>query len=58
MSTISVVKADDCLIIYCFTSNSRISHQYEDVTTAGKGLQNLGLRVFEQGGVFIVSHLL
>jgi hypothetical protein len=35
---------------------------YGDVTTAGKGLQNLGLysalRAFEQGGIFIVLHLL
>jgi hypothetical protein len=33
-----------------------------DVTIAGEGLQNLGLcsalRVFEQGGIFIVPHLL
>jgi hypothetical protein len=35
---------------------------YGDVTIAGEGLQNLGVcsapRVFEQGGIFIVSHLL
>jgi hypothetical protein len=35
---------------------------YGDVTTAGEGLHNLGLcsalRAFEQGGIFIVSHLL
>ena len=34
----------------------------ETVTIAGEGLQNLGLcsalRAFEQGGIFIVSHLL
>jgi hypothetical protein len=34
----------------------------EDVTIAGEGLQNLGLcsalRAFEQGGIFIVPHLL
>jgi hypothetical protein len=34
----------------------------EDVTTAGEGLQNLdlclALRAFEQGGIFIVPHLL
>jgi hypothetical protein len=33
-----------------------------DVTIAGEGLQNLGLcsalRAFEQGGIFIVPHLL
>jgi hypothetical protein len=37
-------------------------HLYGDVTTAGEGLQNLGpcpvLSVFEQGGIFIVPHLL
>jgi hypothetical protein len=35
---------------------------YEDVTIAGEGLQYLGLcsvlRAFEQGGIFIVPHLL
>jgi hypothetical protein len=46
------------LIVYCFTSRWRIG----DVTIAGEGLQNLGLcsalRAFEQGGIFIVPHLL
>jgi hypothetical protein len=50
------------LIIYGFTSHSRIFHLYGDVTIAGEGLQNLGLcsalRAFEQGGIFIVPHLL
>jgi hypothetical protein len=50
------------MIIYGFTSCSRIFHLYEDVTIAGEGLQNLGLclalRAFEQGGIFIVPHLL
>jgi hypothetical protein len=45
-----------------FTSRSRIFHLYGDVTIAGEGLQNLGLcsalRAFEQGGIFIVPHLL
>jgi hypothetical protein len=44
------------LIIYSFTSRSRIFHLYGDVTTAGEGLQNLGLcsslKAFEQGGIF------
>jgi hypothetical protein len=31
------------LIIYGFTSRSRIFHLYGDVTIAGEGLQNLGL---------------
>jgi hypothetical protein len=52
----------DWLIIYCFTSHSRICHLYGDVTISGEGLQNLGLcsalGAFEQGGIFIVPHLL
>jgi hypothetical protein len=51
----------DWLIIYGFTSRLRI-HLYGDVTIAGEGLQNLGLcsalRAFDQGGFFIVPHLL
>ena len=35
---------------------------YGDVTNAGEGLQNLGLSsalgAFEQGGIFIVPHLM
>ena len=50
------------MIIYGFTSRSRIFHLYGDVTIAGEGLQKLGLcsalRAFEQGGTFIVPHLL
>jgi hypothetical protein len=50
------------LIIDGFTSRSRIFHLYGDVTIAGEGLQNLdlcsALRAFEQGGIFIVPHLL
>jgi hypothetical protein len=50
------------LIIYGFTSRSRIFHLYGDVTIAGEGLQNLGfcsaLMAFEQGWIFIVPHLL
>jgi hypothetical protein len=45
-----------------FTTRSRIFHLYGDVTIASEWLQNLGLcsvfRAFEQGGIFIVSHLL
>jgi hypothetical protein len=52
----------DWLIIYGFTSRSRSFYLYRDVTIAGEGLQNLGicsaLRAFEQGGIFIVPHLL
>jgi hypothetical protein len=33
----------DWLIIYSFTSRSRIFHLYRDVTISGEGLQNLGL---------------
>jgi hypothetical protein len=52
----------DWLIIYGFTSHSRIFHLYGDFTIAGEGLQNLALCsalwAFEQGGIFIVPHLL
>jgi hypothetical protein len=54
----------DIIIIYCFTSLSRIYHLhvYKDVTISGEELQNLGLclalNAFEQGGIFIVPHLL
>jgi hypothetical protein len=45
-----------------FTSRSRIFHLYGDVTITGVGLQKLdlcsALRAFEQGGIFIVPHLL
>jgi hypothetical protein len=55
-------KLIDWLIIYCFTSRSRIFHLYGDITFTGEGLQNLGLcsalRAFEKGGIFIVPHLL
>jgi hypothetical protein len=50
------------LIIYGFTSRSRIIHLSGDVTIAGEGLENFGicsaLKAFEHGGVFIVPHLL
>jgi hypothetical protein len=43
-------------------SHSRIFHILRDVTIAGEEMQNLGLssalRAFEQGGIFIVTHLL
>jgi hypothetical protein len=55
-------KVDTWLIIYGFTSRSRIFHLHGDVTIIGEGLQNLGLfsalRAYEQGGIFIVPHLL
>jgi hypothetical protein len=39
-----------------------VFHSHGDVTIADEGLQNLGLcsalRAFEQGGIFIVPHLL
>jgi hypothetical protein len=50
----------DYLRFYVLLKN--FSHLYGDVTIAGEGLQNLGLcsalRAFEQGGIFIVPHLL
>jgi hypothetical protein len=57
-----IMRLVDWLIIYGFTSRSRIFHLYGDVVIAGEGLQNLtlcsALRAFEQGGIFIVPHLL
>jgi hypothetical protein len=45
-----------------YVSLKNFFHLYGDVTIAGRGLQNLGLysalRTFEQGGIFIVPHLL
>jgi hypothetical protein len=50
------------LIIYCFTFCSRIFYFYGDVTIANEGLQNSSLcsalMAFEQGGIFIMPHLL
>jgi hypothetical protein len=50
------------LIVYGFTSRSRIIHIYGDVAIAGEGLQNIGLcsalRAFEQRETFILPQLL
>jgi hypothetical protein len=52
----------DWLIIYGFTSRSRIFHLYGDITITGERLKNLGPcsapRAFEQGGIFIVPRLM
>jgi hypothetical protein len=60
-SMVSLISID-WLIINGFTSRLKVFHLYGDVTIAGEGLQNLGLcsalRVFAQGGIFIVPHLL
>ena len=59
-----VILSDLCFLkkVYCFTSCSRIFHQYKDVTITGEVLQNLdlclALRAFEQGGIFILPHIL
>jgi hypothetical protein len=57
-----IIWIQDWLIIYRSMSQSRIFLLYGEVTIAGKGLQNLGLcsalRAIEQGGIFIVPHLL
>jgi hypothetical protein len=49
-------------LVIVFTSRSRIFHLYGDVSITSEGLQNLGLcsalRAVEQGGIFIVPHLL
>jgi hypothetical protein len=58
----TILSPIDWLIIYCFTSRSRVFHLYGDVAITFEGLQNLGLclalRAFEQGGIFIVPRLL
>jgi hypothetical protein len=45
-----------------FTFRSRIFRLYGDVTITGEGLQKLGLysalKALDQGGIFIVLHLL
>jgi hypothetical protein len=50
------------LIIYGFMSRYSNFHLYGDVTITGERLQNLVLcsvlRIFEQGDIFIVPHLL
>jgi hypothetical protein len=50
----------DYLLFYIPLKNFSLNIQYGDIT--GEGLQNLGLcsvlRAFEQGGIFIVPHLL
>jgi hypothetical protein len=50
----------DYLLFYVPLKN--FSLKYGDVTIAGEGLQNFGLcsalRAIEQGGIFIVPHLL
>jgi hypothetical protein len=62
MLSMWIVLILDWLIIYGFMSRSRIFHLHGDVTIAGEGLQNLGLcsvlTAFEQGGIFIVPHML
>jgi hypothetical protein len=50
-------------VYFCgFFCKKNIFHLYGDVTIAGEGLKNLGLcsalGAFEQGGIFIVPHLL
>jgi hypothetical protein len=62
LSLVKRYKIIVCLFIHSFTSGSRMFYLYGDVTIAGKGLQNLGrcsvLKTFEQGGIFVVPHLL
>ena len=59
-----MVNRNDWLIDYLlfYVPLKNISLIYGDVTITGEGLQNLGLcsalKAFEQGGIFIVPHLL
>jgi hypothetical protein len=59
---VHIFRRSGWLVIYCFTSHSRMFHLHGDVTITGERLQNLGLcsaiRAFEQGKIFIVPHLL
>jgi hypothetical protein len=62
---INSIKKNDFTTRLIFTvlrSRSRIFYLYGDVTITGEGLQNSGLfsalRALEQGGIFIVQHLL
>jgi hypothetical protein len=58
----SLYKQTDWLILCSFTSRSRIFHLYGDVSSTGEELQSLGpcsaLSALEQGGIFIMPHLL
>jgi hypothetical protein len=60
--SLSILFIYHSLIVYGFTSRSRIFHLYGDVAIAGEGQQNLSLcsalRAFEQRGIFIVPHQL
>jgi hypothetical protein len=59
--TQSLYSALVCLFILRL-SQDFFNYMHGDVTITGEGLQNLGLcsalRVFEQGGIFIVPYLL
>jgi hypothetical protein len=42
----------------CYLPLKDFSLKYGDVTIADEGLQNLGRKAFELGGILIVPHLL
>jgi hypothetical protein len=49
-------------LLWFYVQLKNFSLLYGDITITGEGLQNLGLssalRAFDQGGIFIVPHLL
>jgi hypothetical protein len=62
METSVSLKSDPILIVLSLGMGSDFNQTDGDVTITGKRLQNFGLcsavRAFEQGGIFIVPHLL
>jgi hypothetical protein len=56
------LKYIDYSLFYFLLKNFSLTHVYGDVTISVEGLQNLSLclvlKAFEQGGIFIVPHLL
>jgi hypothetical protein len=61
-SGITLISRIDRLFIVLHPAQEYFTYMDGDVTIIGEGLQNLGLcsalRAFEQGGIFIVTHLL
>jgi hypothetical protein len=58
--TLTKIRREDYLLFNLRPAREFFTHR--DITIAGEGLQNLNLcsalTAFEQGGVFIVPHLL
>jgi hypothetical protein len=56
--TLAEIQPEDFVLLNLRPAQESFTHG--DITIAGEGLQNLGStsRAFEQGGVFIVPHLI